>query len=122
MPLKRWDHGACITYGRALPAVKVALPAALVTASIAPGTPTERGGPTRPGCLVIVSREEPDLWLHMAQYNGEIVGVQVLFDRRQRERRQQDQPVALERRRADRRRPPLADGDLRRQPFLIVPH
>ena len=87
---------------------------------IAPGTPTERGGGTSPRCLVIVSREEPDLWLHMAQYNGEIIGVQVLFDRRQQERRQQDQPVALERRRADRRRPPAADGDLCRQPFLII--
>jgi len=87
---------------------------------IAPGTPTESGGPARLRCLVIVSREELDLWRHMAQYNGEIKGVLVLLDRRKRERRQQEQPVALERRRADRRSPPPADGDLRRQPFLLV--
>ncbi len=97
-------------------------PANTMTAppSTEPGMPTERGGATRSRCLVIVSREELDLWRHMTQYNGEIKGVQVLLDRRQRERRQQDQPVALERRRADRRRPLPADEDLRRQPFLLV--
>ena len=87
---------------------------------LAPGTPTERGGPTRPRYLVIVSREELDLWRHVAQYTGELQGVQILLDRRQRERRQLGQPVALERRRADRRRPPTAEGDLRRHPFLLV--
>jgi hypothetical protein len=87
---------------------------------LAPGTSTESGDPAHLRCLVIVSREELDLWRHMTQYNGEIKGVQVLLDRRQRERRQQDQPVALERRRVDRRRQLPADEDLRRQPFLLV--
>ena len=87
---------------------------------IEPGMPTERGGTTSPRYLVIVSREELDLWRHVAQYLGEFQGVQVLLDRRKRERRQRGQPVALERRRADRRRPPTAEGDLRGQPFLLV--
>ena len=87
---------------------------------IEPGMPTERGGTTSPRYLVIVSREELDLWLYLTQTYGGIKGFQVLLDRRQRERRQPGQPVALERRRADRRRPPSAEGDLRRQPFLLV--
>jgi len=98
-------------------------PASSTTAqpSTEPGMLPAREGSARSRCLVIVSREEPELWRHMAQYNGEIKGVQVLLDRRQRERRQQGQPVALERRRADRRRSSPADGDLRCQPFLTVP-
>lgn len=75
-----------------------------------PGRPTEQVGLTRPRYLVIVSREELDLWHHVAQYNRDLKGVQVLVDRRQRERRQQDQPVALDRRRVDRRRPPTVGG------------
>ena len=35
MPLKRWDKGACITFGKAFTAVKVAIPAALLMALIA---------------------------------------------------------------------------------------
>jgi len=31
MPLKRWDHGACISYRTPRPVVRVRLPAALVT-------------------------------------------------------------------------------------------
>ena len=86
----------------------------------APAMPTDRGGPTRPRYLVIVSRAELDLWGQVAQYTRDLQGVQVLLDRRQRERRQRGQPVALERRRADRRRPPTAEGDLRRHPVLLV--
>jgi hypothetical protein len=37
MPLKRWDHGACITYGKAQPVVRVGLPTALVTTFRAAG-------------------------------------------------------------------------------------
>jgi len=51
MPLKRWDHGACITYGRALPGLKVAIPAALVTAYIAGSSlqsPNRHPGISRP--------------------------------------------------------------------------
>ena len=103
------------TQGRPAPSYPQAAPP-----PIALGTPTERGGPTRPRYLVIVSREERDLWRHVAQYTRDLQGVQVLLDRRQRDRRQRGQPVALERRRRDRRRPPTPEGDLRRHPFLLV--
>jgi len=38
MCLKWWDNGACIAYGKALPVVKVGIPAALVTTFRADGS------------------------------------------------------------------------------------
>ncbi len=72
-------------------------------------------------CLIIVAREAPDLWFYLTQTYGQIKGFQVLVDRRERERRQQVQSYAPERRQADRRRPPTIERTLRRQPFLFVP-
>ena len=71
--------------------------------------------------LIIVARDETDLWHYMTRDFGEFKGLQVLLDRRQRERRQQVQTYEPERRREERRRPPTIDDDLRHQPFVIVP-
>jgi hypothetical protein len=71
-------------------------------------------------CVIIVARDETDLWHYMARDFGEFKGLQVILDRRQRERRQQVQRYQPERRREERRHPPTMDEDLRRQPFVIV--
>ena len=72
-------------------------------------------------CLIIVARDETALWQYMTRHYGEFKDVQVLHDRRQRERREQVQTYEPERRRTERRRPPTIDDDLRNQPFVIVP-
>jgi hypothetical protein len=72
-------------------------------------------------CLIIVARDAEDLWFYLTRTYGKIKGLQVLVDRRERERRQQAQPYAPERRQAERRRPPTVERNLRRQPFLFVP-
>ena len=71
--------------------------------------------------LIVVARDETALWQHMTRHYGEFKGVQVVHDRRQRERRQQVQTHEPERRRAERRHLPTIDDDLRDQPFVIVP-
>jgi hypothetical protein len=87
----------------------------------------ERGGPaagantTGLRCLIIVAREATDLWLYLTRTYGQIKGFQVLVDRRERERRQQVEPYAPERRHRDRRSPPTIENTLRRQPFLFIP-
>ena len=72
-------------------------------------------------CLIIVARDAPDLWFYLTRTYGRIEGFRVLVDRRERERREQAQPYAPERRHAERRRPPTIERTLRRQPFLFVP-
>jgi hypothetical protein len=71
--------------------------------------------------LIIVARDQPDLWRYLAQQFAEHTEIRVLLDRRQWERRHRIRRCDPERRRADRRRPLSHDTDLRYRSFLIVP-
>jgi hypothetical protein len=73
------------------------------------------------GYLVIVARHETDLWHYITRHCGEFKGVQILLDRRKRERRQQDQPYEPERRRVERRHPSSIETDPRSRPYVIIP-
>ncbi len=88
---------------------------------VARGEPTAESRTTRPRSLIIVAREEPDLWLYLTRSYGGIQGLEVLLDRRQGERRHQVQPYTPERRQAERRRLPAPEKNRHRQPFRIVP-
>jgi hypothetical protein len=58
--------------------------------------------------LVVVQREQGDLYRHLEQRFHDIGFVHVLFDRRQWVRRRPGPRVELDQRRADRRQPPMA--------------
>jgi len=71
--------------------------------------------------LFIVARDHPDLWAHLArEFSGE-VGVQVVLDRRQRDRRSLAAPAALERRSSERRSRPSVHRELSSMNFALVP-
>lgn len=71
--------------------------------------------------LIIVARDQPDLWDHLTHHFAGHSEVRVLLDRRQWERRQRLQSYGPERRKAARRRPPSIETDLRYRSFLLVP-
>jgi hypothetical protein len=73
------------------------------------------------GSLIIVARDQPDLWRYLVKQFAGQMEVRVLQDRRQWERRQRRQTWVPERRSADRRSPLTISTDLRRRSFLIVP-
>ncbi len=74
----------------------------------------------RPRYLIVVSREQPDLWRHLRQMFTGIGGVDVVLDRRHAGRWQWVQSRAYEERGDDRRRPPLSDAGLSHRSFVIV--
>ncbi len=76
--------------------------------------------PDRIRCLFIVARDQSDLWHSLRRDFGVDAGVRVLLNRRRGERRQRIQAHAFERRRADRRRQPSIDNNLRYRSFVIV--
>lgn len=69
--------------------------------------------------LLIVVRNQPDLWRYLKDNFAGDEKVEVILDRRRGERRQRIQPHDPERRRADRRRPSL-DTDLRYRSSVII--
>jgi hypothetical protein len=71
--------------------------------------------------LFVVSRDQPELWAHLArEFSGE-EGVEVVLDRRQAERRAMAGGVAAEeRRRSDRRRHPPITQRLESLNFALV--
>jgi hypothetical protein len=71
--------------------------------------------------MIIVARDQPDLWRYLVKQFAGRNEVRILQDRRQWERRRRRQTWEPERRRADRRGPPTISTDLRRRSFLIVP-
>ena len=71
--------------------------------------------------LIIVARDQPDLWHHLTQHFAGHNEVRILLDRRQWERRQRVQTYGAERRKAARRRPPSIETDLRYRSFLLAP-
>ncbi len=71
-------------------------------------------------CLIIVARDQPNLWVAIQGQFAAYTRVQVLQDRRRSERRQRFQWYEPERRRVDRRRPLRIENDLAWWPYLIV--
>jgi hypothetical protein len=71
--------------------------------------------------LIIVARDQPELWHHLTEHFAGQREVQVFLDRRQWERRQRFQTYEPERRRAARRRPLSRSTDLRYRSFLLIP-
>ena len=69
--------------------------------------------------LLIVARNQPDLWRYLkADFAGD-EKVEVILDRRRGERRQRVQPHESERRQGERRRQPSIDKDLTYR-FLVI--
>ncbi len=58
--------------------------------------------------LIVVQREQAGLYQHLEARFREIAFVHMILDRRQGERRRQEQGVAADQRRGDRRQPPSA--------------
>ncbi|MBP2670300.1 MAG: hypothetical protein H6Q87_72 [candidate division NC10 bacterium] len=74
----------------------------------------------RPRYLIVVSREQPDLWRHLRQLFTGIDGVNIVLDRRHGGRWQWAQSRAYEDRGEDRRRPRNLDAGLSHRSFVIV--
>ena len=73
--------------------------------------------------LIIVAREQQDLWRSLAGEFRDVQQVQVLLDRRRGERRTPRGPVAYDRRARERRSLPRLEDDLHaRQYVLVRPH
>lgn len=84
------------------------------------GTPTVR--PTVRG-LLIVARDQVDLYESLQYAYGDSETITVLLDRRLAERRRAVQPMMAERRRGERRSPLSIADDLRFQQYVLVrPH
>lgn len=92
----------------------------------ASGGRREMGGPVRAAdlekihCLIIVARDQPDLWFAIQRQFAAYRRVQIIQDRRRWERRQRFHLYEPERRRVDRRRPLCIKNDLYWRPYLIV--
>lgn len=70
--------------------------------------------------LLLVARNQPDLWRYLKNNFAGDQKVEVILDRRRGERRQRIEPHEPERRRAERRRQPGLDNDLSYRSFVIV--
>ena len=74
----------------------------------------------RPRCLIVVARDQPDLWRHLRQSVGDVKGVDVVLDRRHGGRREYAQSWEYEQRGTERRRPAGADSWLWYRSVIIV--
>ena len=72
--------------------------------------------------LLIVARNQSDLWRYLKDNFAGDEKVEVILDRRRGEQRQRVQLHEPERRRAERRRQPSLDKDLIYRSFVIVRH
>ncbi|RPI05316.1 MAG: hypothetical protein EHM71_12790 [Zetaproteobacteria bacterium] len=85
----------------------------------------ERGGPAPQAArsLIIVVREQRDLWQSLLHEFKDVERIQVLLDRRYGERRTPRGPVPYDRRARERRSLLRFEDDLRaRQYVLVRPH
>jgi len=71
--------------------------------------------------VIIVARDQPDLWRCLREHFAANEDVTLVLDRRLWERRQRIQRCEPDRRGPDRRRLLNLENDLRSRPFLIVP-
>jgi len=74
----------------------------------------------RPRYLIVVSRDQPDLWRHLRQMFTGIDGVDVVLDRRHGGRWQWAQSRGYEERGEDRRRPRNSDAGFAHRSFVVV--
>jgi len=73
--------------------------------------------------MIIVARDQTDLWRTLMQEFGQSQEICILLDRRQGERRKDSQFYAPDRRGVDRRSLPRIEDDVRsRQYVLVRPH
>lgn len=70
--------------------------------------------------LIIVAREQRELWEALTQEFKSIEEIQVLIDRRYGERRKMFQPVSQDRRARERRTLPRLEDDLRARQYVLV--
>jgi len=82
----------------------------------AAGQPTGRGVRS----LIIVARDQPDLWQSLKEHFATNADIEPILDRRRWERRQRIQWCEPDQRERDRRRPPSIEHDLRARPFVLV--
>jgi hypothetical protein len=91
-------------------------------ASLKKGGTVPPPGQTVPG-LLIVARNQPELYRALQQTFGESQEVFVILDRRGENRRQRALAVPGDRRRKERRSPPCITDDLRLREYVLVrPH
>jgi hypothetical protein len=81
---------------------------------------TERLQTERPRYLIVVSREQPDLWRHLRQILTGVDGVDVVLDRRYGGRWQWSQSRELQERGVDRRQHPVSETLFGHRSFVIV--
>jgi hypothetical protein len=94
-----------------------------IDAGSTPGVTTPASGQpetTRPRYLIVVARDQPDLWRHLRKSVGELKGVDVVLDRRHGGRWQWAQSSEYEQRGMDRRRATDADNRLSHRSVMIV--
>lgn len=86
---------------------------------------TTREAPSRKKVLslIIVAREQQELWRSLVDEFRTVEQIQILLDRRYGERRTPREPVAYDRRTRERRSLPRLEDDLHaRQYVLVRPH
>ena len=83
---------------------------------------TERGVSAHQGVLslIVVAREQHDLWRSLVHEFKEVEQIQILLDRRHGERRLPWGPVAYDRRARDRRSLPRLEDDLHARQYVLV--
>lgn len=82
----------------------------------------EPGVPTRQGVLslIIVAREQRDLWRSLVREFKDVEQIQILLDRRHGERRTPRGPVEYDRRARERRSLPSLEEDLYARQYVVV--
>lgn len=70
--------------------------------------------------LFVVSRHHPDLYAYLRERFASDANVEVILDRRLRQRRQRSEAAAVERRRTDRRTRPEVEMELQTRSHAIV--
>ena len=76
--------------------------------------------PEKAHALIIVARDQPELWHALKKQFAGNAEVQVLQDRRRWERRQRLQRHESDQRAQDRRLPPRLEHDVHHRSFVII--
>ena len=86
------------------------------------GIGTERGVSAHQGVLslIVVAREQRELWRSLVHEFKEVEQIQILLDRRHGERRLPWGPVVYDRRARDRRSLPRLEDDLHARQYVLV--
>lgn len=101
------------------------VPGTLLCAQVTPASEegpasTEQAPTHPPRYMIIVSRDQPDLWRHLRHMLTGMDGVEVILDRRHGGRWQWSQSREYQERGADRRRPSNPSTGFSRRSFVIV--